>query len=347
MFLADDGRGGEISIPAVLISLSDGEKLIEYYSSHLHDKSHRIRLEIHFLLEKTDNTVKFDIWFTPDQEKVYKFLKDFERYQNLLDTTAILDVHYITYPFFSYNPNNNQPIEDCLGCGLYCVRPGKTMTDGALIALESIKQKCIYKYSYDINKNSKSRQLFWNYMIRFYDNCINGQNNYNKICSDNIIKSIGINKDEIDQCVYNSFIGTSFEKHRVDYHKMLKNKILDEEYEIRKTHFITRVPSLTINGKFYDGSWKAEYVFDALCASLNKKPSICFIEGTQTEVQGFSAPAVFVIILVVLAINVTLFIICKNFIKNRIIERIKSTDIESRIDQTVNQYLSLSNQPLL
>ena len=344
MFLADDGHGEDISIPAVLINLSDGQKLIEYYSSHKHDKSHRIRLEIQFILEKTDNTVKYDIWFTPDQENVYKFLKDFERYQKLLDNVAILGVHYITYPYFSYDPNNKSPIDDCLGSGLYCVRPGDSITDGSLIALESIKQKCIYNNYYG---NNKSKELFWNYMIKFYENCIYDKKNYNKMCSDQTIQSVGIQMKEIEQCISDSFIGSSLEKQNINSNKILKNKILDEEFQIRKQYFITRVPSLTINGKLYDGSWRAEYVFDALCASLNKKPKVCFTEGTQTEAQGFSGPAVFVIILIVLAINITLFIVCKNYIKNKIIDRINSTDINSKIDTAVNSYLALKEQPLL
>ena len=52
MFLADDGNGGEISIPAVLISLNDGNKLINYYIDTKPDKNNRIRLEIYFALEK-------------------------------------------------------------------------------------------------------------------------------------------------------------------------------------------------------------------------------------------------------------------------------------------------------
>ena len=347
MFLADDGQGGDISIPAVLISLSDGQKLIEYYTSHLHDKSNRIRLEIHFLLEKTDNTVKYDIWFTPDQENVYKFLKDFEKYQKLLDKTAILGMHYITYPYFSYDPNSNTPIEDCLGSGLYCVRPGNLISDGALIALESIKQKCIYKYVYENSQYSVPEQTFWNYMTKFYEKCIYDKKTYNKMCSEGLLESIGLQKSVIEQCISDSFIGTSYEKQKTNWNKILKNKILDEEYEIRKRYYITRVPSLTINGKLYDGSWRAEYVFDALCASLNKKPKVCFTEGTQVEVKGFSVPVVFLIIILVLAINIILFIICKNFIKNSLIDRIKSTDIDSKIDTAVNSYLALRQQPLL
>ena len=346
MFLADDGYGADISIPAVLISLSDGQKLIEYYSNHLHDKSHRIRLEIHFIVEKTDNTVRYDIWFTPDQENVYRFLTDFHRYQNLLNEKAILGVHYITYPYFSYEPNSNTPVEDCLGSGLYCVRPGNTITDGALIVLESIKQKCIYKYTYENNSSAISKNLFWKYMINFYEKCISNTNFYDKLCSDTILNIIGLNNREIDQCFSDSFIGSSYEKQKQNSNKILKNKILDEEYEIRKRNYITRVPSLTINGKLYDGSWKSEYVFDALCASLNKKPYVCFTEGTQ-EVKSFSGPSVFVIVLLVLSMNIIFFILCKNYIKKKITERINSTDIDAKIETVVNSYLSLSKQPLL
>ena len=39
MFLADDGNGNDISIPAVLISFSDGNKLINYYSQIKPDKA--------------------------------------------------------------------------------------------------------------------------------------------------------------------------------------------------------------------------------------------------------------------------------------------------------------------
>ena len=343
LFLADDGHGADISIPAVLISLSDGQKLIEYYTSHPHDKTHRIRLEINFSLEKTDNTVKYDIWFTPDQQNVYTFLNDFLRYQKLLDDKAILGVHYITYPYFSYDPSSNRPIDDCLGSGLYCVRPGNSgVNDGALIALESIKQKCIYQFTYQNKERTISKELFWMFMSKFHENCIL-TNNFNQKCSDNIINSVGLSSDEISKCILDSFIGTTYEKQRPDYNRVLKNKILDEEYEIRKRNYIRRVPSLTINGRLYDGSWRPEYVFDALCASLIKKPKVCFTEGTQKEV-GFSGPAAFVIIMIVLATNIILFILCKNFIKKKMIDRIQSTDIDSRIDTVVNSYMALRDK---
>ena len=347
MFLADDGNGGEISIPAVLISLNDGNKLINYYTDKKPDRNNRIRLEIYFALEKSDNTVKYDIWFTPDQTKVYEFLSDFEKYQKLLGDIAILDMHYITYPYFSYNENSKTPVDDCLGSGLYCIRPSSEINDGALIALESIKQKCLYKYSYEnnnnINNNPYSKEIFWNYMKKLYSKCIITKT-YDQACSDKIINSLGIQTEQIEQCIKDSFIGNDNEKLNNNYIKILKNKILDEEYSKRKRNYITRVPTLTINGRLFDGSWRADYVFDALCASLIKKPDACFKEGIQKE-GGFSGPAVFIIIMVVLSINIILFILCKNLIKKKIMDRIESININSKIDDAVNTYFALKDNP--
>ena len=97
-------------------------------------------------------------------------------------------MHYITYPYFSYNENSKTPVDDCLGSGLYCIRPSSEINDGALIALESIKQKCIYKFIYENKENSNSKGIFWNYMKNLYIKCI-ATKNYNQKCSANGISS--------------------------------------------------------------------------------------------------------------------------------------------------------------
>ena len=56
-----------------------------------------------------------------------------------MDNNIKLGIHFITYPHFAYDPNSYTPKQDCLGSGLYCIRPGKLgITDGSLIVLESI-----------------------------------------------------------------------------------------------------------------------------------------------------------------------------------------------------------------
>ena len=75
-----------------------------------------------------------------------------------------------------------------------------------------------------------------------------------------------------------------------------------------------------------------------------KKPDACFKIGMQRG-EGLSGPVVFIIIIIVLAINIILFILCKNLIKKKIMDRIESIDINSRIDDAVNTYFALKDKP--
>ena len=345
MFLADDGHEGELSIPAILISKTDGEKIINYYLLHKDNKKeiNKIRFEIKFDIENKNNTVNFDIWYTPDIENVYTFLKNFQKYHDLLENYAKIGVHFVTYPHFQYNENSNTPKDDCLGSGKYCIRPGKLgIADGSIIVIESIKQKCIFDNVLKYNKII----LFYKFMEKFYEKCIL-KDKFNQICSNEVINDVGINLDEINDCLYESFSGSSYEKQQAQYQKIFKNTILDKEYELRKQYLISRVPSITINGRLYIGSWKPEFVFEALCAALTKKPTACYTEGNfQRESTGFSFIGTCLIIFVVLFINVVLFVTCKRYLEIKVGDKIKSSDIDSKIDTVVNSYIKLSeNNP--
>ena len=64
MFLADDGHEGDISIPSILLSRTDGDKIKNYYTMHKDNKEkiNKIRFEIKFDIENKNNTVDYDIW---------------------------------------------------------------------------------------------------------------------------------------------------------------------------------------------------------------------------------------------------------------------------------------------
>ena len=105
---------------------------------------------------------------------------------------------------------------------------------------------------------------------------------------------------------------------------------------------INRVPSIIINGRLFIGSWRPDFVFEALCAALINKPKACHTEGKfQREGRGFSGIGTFTIIVIAIFINITLFMIYKDYIKRKAFERIKSIDIDTRIDKAVNSYVSL------
>ena len=129
---------------------------------------------------------------------------------------------------------------------------------------------------------------------------------------------------------------------KTEYQKINKNIILDKEYELRKQYLISRVPSITINGRFYIGAWGPEFVFEALCAALTKKPKACYNEGSfKGEAKGFSFISTCLIILVALFINIVLFVTCKRYIELKVEDWIKSSDIDKKIETVANSYIAL------
>ena len=339
IFVSDDGSGFDITIPAVLISSSDGRILANYYINHVH--SHQdikdIRLEVKFENENLDNTVKYDIWYSPDQENVYLFFRELRSMQNILGDSAILGVHFFTYPHFNYDPAKKIPIKNCLGSGLYCIRPGKSgVSDGANVIRESIRQKCVYFYAYQ-NTNKKNWELFWDYLDNFYTKCVI-ERTINVECSEKILKKLGIPTESIQKCYEGSFMGNKFDNSEA----ILQNGFLNKDYELRKRNFITKAPSITINDRVYLESWKADLVFESLCASLIDKPESCYMEVTfERDLKGVSLLVFLIILFVVTVINVGLFWICKRIIKKGVEERVDSTDINNKIDNVVGSYLAL------
>ena len=201
IFLSDEGFGYDITIPAILISQSDGRVLANYYMNHAnnHQEIKDIRLEVKFENENLDNTVKYDVWYSPDQENAYTFFKDFRSLQKALGDNAILGVHYFTYPHYNYDPAKKVKVKNCMGSGFYCYRPGKVgVSDGVDVIRESIRQRCVYNFAYE-NKDKKRRDLFWKYINNFYDKCII-ERTLNIPCSDKILKKIGIPLDYIHKC---------------------------------------------------------------------------------------------------------------------------------------------------
>ena len=340
IFVSDDGAGDDISIPAVLISSSDGKKLVEYYIPHSgsHEDIKEIKLEVKFENENKDNTVKYDIWYSPDQDNAYVFLNEFKHLQEALGDLAILGVHFFTYPHYDYRPERKQNILNCFGSGLYCSRPGKSgVKNGANVIRESIRQKCIYNYAYDKKDKKTQKILFWNYIENFYKDCVN----LGKIdisCSESVLKKVGIPSNNIKKCYENSFIGDKIE----NYELYLPNTILNNEYDLRRKNFISKSPSITINDRVYLGGWKANNVFESLCYSLIKKPEACYIEPSFNQnIKGVTLGAFLSILLVVIFINILLFLACKTVIKKSIELNLESSNINNKIDTVVNSYLNL------
>lgn len=337
VIMKDDGKGNEINIPIVIISKQDGDTLIEYYRSNPNSS---IILELYSENDNKDNKVNYTFWFTPEQTSVYSLLNDFYFYYNHLKESSTLSFHYVTYTDFNYNINDRTSRENCLGSGKYCLRPQKNdfnLTDGRVILKEIIRQICLYKIS---TKNNQIENFF-NYLNTFYSYCLQTQKTFNEECALSVLSSY-YDINDVNQCVRDSYDATEEERNLLQYESVVPNKFLDEEYEERKKYSITRIPSIYINNKQYNGAWRADSLVEFICSFFAIRPKICSFEKVYENDKKMTPFTIFIIILIIIAVNVFLFIICVRIIKHKIKERIDSIDISDKVDSAVNSYIQMS-----
>jgi hypothetical protein len=78
ILMSDDGTGGGIRIPSMLIGQNDGQKLINWFDSATEEEKNQLVLMSDFLLPEYD-TVSYDFWFTSSSDRALSFLEDFAK----------------------------------------------------------------------------------------------------------------------------------------------------------------------------------------------------------------------------------------------------------------------------
>ena len=340
IIMADDGRGRDLVIPGVLISYQDGQILKEFYRENkMFSKIiENINIEVDFEIENRTNIVKLDFYVSSKSENFYKLILELSNHLKVIKDSIDMNVYYISEPNYSYIEGQFKELPNCLGSGLHCHNPGKfSVSDGRVFVEEDIKQKCILKYA----RENKDIGLYVDYVTNFFKTCVN-KTAFNPECSAIVVKTSDLPIDKINECFHDSFNLSGLSPNNIlNYKIFAKNKLLMEDSYKKTEHMISYLPSLLINNRNFWGSWTNENVFEALCSAYQKKPEICYDEGyfhKPTSLGGFS---VFLLILLVVFVNVLIFMVCKNYIRNRITERIESTDINHKINTVVTSYLAL------
>ena len=75
--MSDDGTGGGIRIPAMLIGKSDGRKLIDFLKKASPQELDQIAIMAKFVMSNPDDRVEYDFWFTSSNDRALDFLSDF------------------------------------------------------------------------------------------------------------------------------------------------------------------------------------------------------------------------------------------------------------------------------
>ena len=76
VLMSDDGTGGGIRIPSMLIGRKDGDGLVSWYERASEEEREQIVIMCEFIMPE-NAVVKYDFWFTSSSDRALNFLEDF------------------------------------------------------------------------------------------------------------------------------------------------------------------------------------------------------------------------------------------------------------------------------
>lgn len=142
IILSDDGTGAGIRIPAMLISKSDGEALINYIIG-TQDKETALTAE--FLMEvRNDNKVEASLWYSSSDDRSLDFIKNMADYIEPIISSVNFEPKFVTWacPHCDWSSKRT----NCVSDGKYCAmqHDANVDIDGKDVVMENLRQHCIY-----------------------------------------------------------------------------------------------------------------------------------------------------------------------------------------------------------
>lgn len=136
----DDGTGGGIRIPSMMISKDDGLVLMNWLKNASKADYQNIVVMAEFVANPLDdNRVHYEMWLTSTSNRALDFLEDFERFHTLFHNDEQLEDNVKFEPryiFWSCDDCEEEFIErECYGNGKYCaidmdpIMPGREVID--------------------------------------------------------------------------------------------------------------------------------------------------------------------------------------------------------------------------
>lgn len=292
IIVADDGTGGDIRIPTILITKADGESL----KAKAQSNGENVIAEFQWSVPSSD-IASVHFWGDAGNLVSHIFYREFAPHALALGSHMEFTPHVHLLHLSSNigslcwdRPTNTPHKYICAGS----VPPTNTNIKGSDIIDEDLRQLCIYD-NYKISAGSKSTsEMYWNYMQYFTSsqgcNYENGDRKISKACSERVMKAVNIDTEKINSCTSASSA----------------TQRLEDEVE----SMAWSVTALRINGWRFSGSLSADLVLKAVCSGFPDQPSICediLSPSSFTQLIGYSATSMTLIVLVVMIVLSVIF----------------------------------------
>ncbi|CAH9134712.1 unnamed protein product [Cuscuta epithymum] len=272
----------KITIPSALISKSLGDKIKKEHSKA--KEMVVISLDWRESLPHPDERVEYEFWTNSNDECGPKcssqigFIKDFKGAAQILEQKGYTQFtpHYITWFCPEAFVLSKQCKSQCINHGRYCAPdPEQDFSqgyDGKDVVLQNLRQACFFK----VANESGRPWLWWDYVTDFSVRCPMKYKKYTKECADQVMRSLGIDLKQIEDCVG-------------DPEEDTENPVLKSEQEAQigrgSRGDVTMLPTIVLNNRQYRGKLDRGAVLKAICSGFEEttEPSICLTDDIQTN----------------------------------------------------------------
>jgi len=267
--MADDGYGDGVTIPSLLVSRFDGQKLIDATLGGL------VMVELAWDIPRGEVVIA-DLWMSSGSQETSRFLEEFK------DSAETLRYHLQFVPHYHIfslpdvgagdDPSYGNLCTTYSGRVRYCAPDpdGEGPITGAEVAEEDVRQLCIWNIT--VRSSSSLRAIgetqgatyskaFWDYVTAFREDCLlsTGSNHFGEKCSYRIMSKLaglppGWLADEVRKCAF---------------------KFGEEMLALELRNAAWSAQALRINGWRYSGPLDPETVLKAICAGYSVKPKEC------------------------------------------------------------------------
>lgn len=254
--MADDGTGNDIDIPAMFVSIEEGDKIKAAIAAHVH-----VRVELAWSLPQPDNRVEWSFWTSSNDDESINFVKNFKEVSAELGDAAELTPHYLIIDGNTFDCVTDQEslpcAKQCSHGGRYCAEDPEhdfdVGLDGEDVVLENLRQICIWQ----VTNSTGEQHKWWDYVQLFDSNC-EVDEDYNERCSkeqQKLALLTAAQQTAVASCVSDSEKDTNCGTHDTECLRTanVENPLLQAEVKARQTDGIYILPSIMINTQKYRG----------------------------------------------------------------------------------------------
>lgn len=264
--MADDGSGGDVTIPTFLMFKQDADKI----KAEVKDRDSIVQMEMSWSLPHPDSKVQYELWTVPSEDVSKDFQQEWKDVAVKMGNKLYFTPRQYVYDGVKTrcrNDGRNMCFTLCTNEGRYCATdPDNDLEhgiSGADVVREALRRICVW------NEHGEKDGLgttYWDYIAEFSKRCDSDDFFANEDCIKDAFKHSKIDKKKIDACMeLSGGLETGV------------NNLLEKEIDAASRKGVVVLPTMFVNSAPLRGALTTTTVFNAVCAGFaeGSEPSVC------------------------------------------------------------------------